>query len=245
MAANIDMAANRIKIPQYRILYEKLRKHIEDGVYSEGDLLPSENELCNIHNLTRPTVRQALAALVNDGFIKKQQGKGSIVHRAPRDIGILSIQGTTSAVGDEKLRTHIIVKPQVRPWGDFKMFPLTQIERESGCIYVERLRWVDDRPVFYDVNYIPNINVPRFSSRNLEDKSLFTILREHYQIEIVRGEQRLMAIPANTKLSKYLKVRTGQPILYLERKMETNRVDFNIYSSFYCNTRYYSLYGSF
>ena len=33
-------------IPQHKKLYEILRKHITDGVYREGDLLPSENELC-------------------------------------------------------------------------------------------------------------------------------------------------------------------------------------------------------
>ena len=47
-------------IPQYRRLYEILRKHILDAVYREGDLLPSENELCQLYGMTRPTVRQAL-----------------------------------------------------------------------------------------------------------------------------------------------------------------------------------------
>jgi GntR family transcriptional regulator/GntR family frlABCD operon transcriptional regulator len=78
-----------------------------DGVYKEGDLLPSENELCSVYNITRPTVRHALYALVNDGYIKKQQGKGSIVHALPKGIGILSIAGTTSALGVKNLETRI------------------------------------------------------------------------------------------------------------------------------------------
>ena len=84
-------------IPQYRKLYEILRKHISEGVYKEGDLLPSENELCQLYGLTRPTVRQSLSTLANDGYIRKHQGKGSIVHHLPREIGILSVSGTTSA----------------------------------------------------------------------------------------------------------------------------------------------------
>lgn len=239
------METNKVKIPQHRKLYEMLRKHIEEGVYNEGDLLPSENELCTVHNVTRPTVRQALSALVNDGFIKKQQGKGSIVNRLPRDIGILSIYGTTSAVASENLRTEIITGPALRHWEDMNMFPLTEIEQESGCIYMERLRFVNDIPVFYDINYIPNINLPRFTQRNLTNKSLFSTLREHYQIEIIRGEQRLKAVSANKKLSQYLQIKMRHPVLHLERRMETNRVNFNIYSSFYCNTDYYSVYGTF
>ncbi|MDP2112696.1 MAG: winged helix-turn-helix domain-containing protein, partial [Bacteroidota bacterium] len=71
--------AEENKVPQHKKIYEILRKHILSGVYEEGSLLPSENELCAVHNITRPTVRQALEALVNDGFISKKQGKGSIV----------------------------------------------------------------------------------------------------------------------------------------------------------------------
>ncbi|HLF35446.1 MAG TPA: GntR family transcriptional regulator, partial [Cyclobacteriaceae bacterium] len=83
-------------VSQYRKLYEMLRRHISDGLYPEGSLLPSENELCRIHEVTRPTVRQALSKLVNEGYIQKHQGKGSIVKTLPKGIGILSIEGTTS-----------------------------------------------------------------------------------------------------------------------------------------------------
>ena len=95
------------QIPQYRKLYEMLRRHILEGVYLEGTLLPSENELCVLHGLTRPTVRQALDSLVRDGLIVKRQGKGSIVRKPPLSIGILSIEGTASAIGDKYLKTVI------------------------------------------------------------------------------------------------------------------------------------------
>ena len=86
--------------------------------------LPSENELCQLYGMTRPTVRQSLSTLANDGYIRKHQGKGSIVHHLPREIGILSVSGTTSAVGDRNLKTKIIVKPVLMPWPDDFMFPL-------------------------------------------------------------------------------------------------------------------------
>jgi GntR family transcriptional regulator/GntR family frlABCD operon transcriptional regulator len=232
-------------IPRYRRLYETLRRHITGGVYGEGDLLPSENELCQLYGMTRPTVRQSLAALAGDGYIRKHQGKGSIVHRLPREIGILSISGTTSAVGERNLRTRIIVKPELRPWDVSFMFPLSDLEKESGYIYMERLRLLDNVPIFYDISYIPNINLPRLTSRQFENRSLFQILRDHYQVEIKGGEQRIIAIPSSGKISKYLRIKNGQPVLHLERKMATNINGLNIYSSIYCNTSRYSIYGTF
>jgi len=122
----------RREAPQYRILYEKLRKLIEDGTYQRGDLLPSENELCAAHHLTRPTVRNALDMLVNDGFIVRHQGKGSIVQGQPKGIGILSLSGTTSAIGQENLHTQIIVKPNIRSWEQAFGFEITEKQKRHG-----------------------------------------------------------------------------------------------------------------
>jgi DNA-binding transcriptional MocR family regulator len=63
------------QLPLYRKLYETLRQRIEEGVYRKGDLLPSENELCTLHRMTRPTVRKALDKLMHEGYILKQQGR--------------------------------------------------------------------------------------------------------------------------------------------------------------------------
>jgi len=232
-------------IPQHKKLYEILRKHIIDGVYHDGDLLPSENELCQLYGLTRPTVRQSLSNLANDGYIKKHQGKGSIVSIIPREIGILSVSGTTSAVGDRNLKTRIIIKPQIIQWDKDFMFPLSDLERESGCIYIERLRLLEDIPVFYDISYIANINLPRITSRKFENRSLFGILRDNYNVEVKGGEQRIKAIPASARISRFLKIGKGEPVLHLERKMVTNVPGLFLYSSIFCNTEKYSIFGRF
>jgi len=232
-------------LPRHRKLYEILRRRIFDGVYKEGDLLPSENELCRAYGVTRPTVRQALAALAAEGFIRKHQGKGSIVHRMPREIGILSVSGTTSAAGDRNLKTEIISKPLIIQWPADFMFPLSENERKAGCIYFERLRLLEETPIFYDISYIPDINLPGFTSRKFKDRSLFKILREFYNVEIKGGEQRIRAIPSTEKISRFLKIKVGDPVLHLERKMETNVPGLFVYSSIYCNTEKYSIFGTF
>jgi len=232
-------------IPQYRQLYEILRKQIVEGIYKPGDLLPSENNLCVQYSITRPTVRHALDNMLNEGMIRKHKGKGSIVNGPPIGIGILSISGTTTALGKHHLQTRILSKPSITQWPDDFMFPLTEEFRQSGCIYLERLRLVNDVPVFYDLNYLPNINLPRFCNRRFEDQSLFDILRRVFQIEVKNGEQRIRAIRADGKIHKYLDVPVGHPILHLQRKLMTNRPGFYFFSSIYCNTEEHALYGTF
>lgn len=232
-------------MPQYKKLYELLRKHIVSGIYKEGSLLPSENELCATHGLTRPTVRQALENLVRDGLILKHQGKGSIVRAPLQNIGILSASGTASAIGKQFLKTRILQKPVVQTWPSVFPFELSDLEREAGCVYMERLRFVEDIPLFYDINHLPNIHIPRLTSRSFENRSLFDILRKHYDIEIKGGEQKLKALLPDDKIRDLLKLQVGQPVLYLERKLRTNREGFHVYSSIWFNSDRHAIYGSF
>jgi len=237
------MAAH--EAPLYRKLYEKLRRLIEEGAYRKGDMLPSENELCAAHHMTRPTVRKALDMLVNEGYIMRKQGKGSIVQGKPKGIGILSLAGTTSAIGRDNLTTKIVVKPHITSWDLAFGFELSEMEQVMGCIRMERLRLIDGYSVFYDITMIPNLNLPRFTSRVFENRSLFEILRKHYQVQVTGGEQKILAITADKKIQQHFGVNENHPILRLDRKLETNRLGFSFYSQVYCNTENYSLIGRF
>ena len=110
-----------------------------------------ENELCNTHEVTRPTVRQALSRLAAEGYIIKHQGKGSIVRSLPKGIGILSIQGTTSGIGKHKLETKPVRKPYASKWPEDFFFDLSPLEKESGCIILERTRIVDGSSLLYEI----------------------------------------------------------------------------------------------
>ncbi len=234
-----------IELPQYKQVYEALRRQILDGAYLAGTLLPSESELCDTYNLTRPTVRKALNLLVADGFIARYQGKGSVVKGTPKSIGILSIGGTTSAVGRANFQTRIIHKSEVRRWNEAFGFAISEEEQNASCIYFERVRVLNGEPIFVDITMLPNINLPRFTAYSLENTSLFDFLRTKYQIVVTGGTQQLFAIRADKRLQQHLKVHAGHPILQLNRKIETTREGFRIYSQVFCNTQTYGLTGAF
>jgi DNA-binding GntR family transcriptional regulator len=197
------MRKKRGAIPQYKILYETLRKHITGELYKAGDILPSESELRRTYSLTQPTVRQALGLLVNEGYIKKRQGKGSIVQQLPKGLGLLSIEGMLSNSNNSllKWKTRIISGPEIAPWPKQMMFAPTTEEMESGAIKIERKRIIEDIIVFFETLYIPNINLPRFCSRNLENRSLYDILRKNYQIAVTKGEQKIWSVAADKNIS--------------------------------------------
>ena len=233
------------KISLYKVLYERLRSAIIKGEFAEGDLLPSENELCHIHQLTRPTVRQALAQLVNEGYLLKHQGKGSIVQQLDKGLKILSIEGTSASLKREKILSKILVPPVITDWPNDFFYAIEKENDSKNCIYLERLRSVDNRNVIYEKTYITNKDIPRFVHKKLQDKSLFDTLKKYYQIQITNGEQKIRAISADSKLASLLNISEGKALLMIQRKMRTNRKDFFLYSLIYCDTEHYYIHDIF
>ena len=110
---------------------------------------------------------------------------------------------------------------------------------------MKRLRFVEEQPVFYDINHIPNLNLPRFTLRSFDTKSLFDTLLRKYQIKVEGGEQILKAISADETIAGLLRINEGQPVLHIERKLRTNREGFHIYSTIYFNSENHTIFGSF
>ena len=66
-------------MPKYQRIAEWLQQKIADGTYGPGDKLPSEQELREQFDVSRQTVRSALAVLEEEGLIYGRQGSGNFV----------------------------------------------------------------------------------------------------------------------------------------------------------------------
>ena len=67
------------KQPRYRQLADDLRAQIASGALRPGDALPPELDLCEMHRVSRHTMREALRLLTEDGLIERRRGAGTIV----------------------------------------------------------------------------------------------------------------------------------------------------------------------
>ena len=74
------------------MIVETLKEEILSGKYSSTRLFPSERAIATRFKVSRPTVRQAMQALREAGFILRRQGSGTFVTRigAFRKIGLIS-----------------------------------------------------------------------------------------------------------------------------------------------------------
>src|SRR5690554_8067982 len=62
-----------------RQVFEQLKQQIIIGRWKPGKKIPSENELSEMLNVSRVTVREALQTLVALDLLEKKQGEGTFV----------------------------------------------------------------------------------------------------------------------------------------------------------------------
>jgi DNA-binding FadR family transcriptional regulator len=93
----------------YEHIARNLAKAIADGEYEVGQRLPSERELAQSFEVSRPTVREAIIALELDGLVDVRLGSGVYVlnrrppsgHEGVKDIGPFELLEARRAIEGE------------------------------------------------------------------------------------------------------------------------------------------------
>ena len=63
----------------YVQVYSIIKDKIEKGDWASAAQIPTEDELCRSYDVSKATIRIALSELVRDGYLTRQQGKGTFV----------------------------------------------------------------------------------------------------------------------------------------------------------------------
>ena len=93
----------------YIQIYNQIRDAILNGNYSVGDKLPSEKELCQMFNVSRVPVREALSALELSGLVESVHGAGVYVKR----LNVVSNDWVHAIDPQEIIRARQILEPEV------------------------------------------------------------------------------------------------------------------------------------
>ncbi|MCL2418951.1 MAG: GntR family transcriptional regulator [Conexibacteraceae bacterium] len=150
----------------YRRIAEQLREAIYRGELAPGERLPSEQELMDRHDVSRNTVRLALAALTSEGLIASSQGRGSFV-REHAPLRFLASQTDSRQRRARSTRDAFMsdVTEQGRVGGlhievaivraDATIAAPLELDEGSSVVVRRRVQSVDDEPYATADTYFP------------------------------------------------------------------------------------------
>jgi GntR family transcriptional regulator len=207
---------NAIATPLYQQLEENLRKEIESGERSAGNRIPTENELSQQYNVSRVTVRKALAGLAELGYLERKSGKGTFVaeKKFQRGIsnGVISFTELCKLMGFTPGAKTIKIAFE-EPTA--KESELMNLKTDEKIVVVERIRYADSKPVILESNKFPE-SFSFLFSENLNDSSLYEILKGKHSITLEHSSKTIDITFASVKEAKILEISKGYPLLRID-----------------------------
>ncbi len=73
------MIEHESAVPLYQQIENDIKDKIIRGEYQAGQMLPSESKFCELYQVSRVTIRNAISDLVEQGILIRKHGKGTFV----------------------------------------------------------------------------------------------------------------------------------------------------------------------
>lgn len=193
-----EFIANEIK---YYLISKKLE---------EGDKLPSERELSEIFGVQRATVRVAYQLLEEEGLIEIRERSGRYMGHPRIMSNLQEIKSFSDKLSDIGFEINNKLISFERTEVDKELSKKIKLSIGTIVYKIIRVRNIlhrdSERPISIEYAYIPESIAPKLYKYDLEENSLFKILKDEYMIAPYREEQTVEIVYADDFEAKTLKV---------------------------------------
>lgn len=201
--------------PRYLQLHRHISAAIASGKLAPNDQLPPERELAATADVSRVTVRKAVAQLVEDGLIAQRQGAGSFVRMASPKLeqslsSLVSFTENMQARGITSSSVVLSAGLFVPNPDEIIALGLSPTEKVAR---VTRLRSANECPMALETSSLPSDILPNPS---LVQTSLYAVLRQSGRAPR-RAIQRVTALNLASPEAEMLQLPEGMAVLKIDR----------------------------
>ncbi len=203
----------------YMQLFEILKRKIENKEWPTGTQIPTEEQLCKMFNVSRATVRNAVLELVRQGYLVRQQGKGTFVSKSYVSEGLIMIAVFKKLwVEDDSLYSKEILAKTV-------MMPIEGLAKELNIpenkhvIYIKALWLFKKDPSILQESFIPLSICPKILEEDLSSQSIIDLLEKKYSIKTTDVHVYFNLVSLNKEMAQPLQIPEGSPAIFMIQKV--------------------------
>ncbi|HJP75147.1 MAG TPA: GntR family transcriptional regulator [Pseudonocardiaceae bacterium] len=213
---DVDAAA-RARV-QREPKYWGLKRHLLDLLSSmpPGSPIPTERSLAAEFDVSRTTVRQALAELTVEGRLLRVQGKGTFAAepKVAQRLQLSSYTEDMRAQGREPSSRLIEISEDP---ADIDLARLLNIRAGAKVLRLHRLRLADNEPMAIETTHLPLSRFRGLRRYVSSGGSLYQVLRERFGVEMGHAEETIETALASPEEAELLGADVGLPMLLLSR----------------------------
>jgi len=207
------------QIPLYVQLKNAIKEKIESQTLLPGMKIPSEIYFTQKFGVSRIVISQALKELAYEGLVYRNRGKGTFVSepKITQDF-VQRLIGFNQDTAEKGMipKTKVLEKRVIN--ADSELSKILRINIGDEIIRITRLRYLvknNDIPNHLSTTNLPLKLCPKLLDVDLTNQSLYSFLRNEYQLFISKGFRVIEAIPADEYQAKLLEIKRGTPLLKL------------------------------
>lgn len=204
-------------IPYYVQLKETLQEYIESKNLKPGDQIPGEMTLCQMYDVSRTVVRQALREMEYEGIITKEKGRGAFIAEAKINESLVQkltgFHQDMTAMGFHPISK--ILEKCVEPAGP-KIAAQLNLSPQNQVLKLTRLRYIQKDPIVLVTTFLPFEKCPGIMDEELSSQSLYALLEHKYSLVIAYGRRTIQAVAANEYEAQLLDIKKGAPLICLD-----------------------------
>lgn len=208
-------------IPVYFQIQKDLRNRINAKEWEVEQLMSSETELIKYYNVSRATIRQALAELEKDGLIKRYRGKGAYIKAMGPipfvyDLNYELVSGKRLIQQGYSMEAKILALEEISPPFSEIQEKLQLCKEENNLIFLQRLFLLDGKPIAVGKSWLPVDLLPGFVEKGLIDNSLSRTLAERYNLKPVKVDDYVEAVRSTQSESELLDSPYDMPLISIQ-----------------------------
>jgi GntR family transcriptional regulator len=209
-----DTAARALREPKYW----GLKRHLLELLSSlpPGSPIPTERSLAAEFDVSRTTVRQALADLTVEGRLLRVQGKGTFAAepKVAQRLQLSSYTEDMRAQGREPSSRFLDIS-EIPAEGELP--GLLGVRSGAKILRMQRLRLADGEPMAIETTHLPLGRFRGLRKYVFAGGSLYQVLKERYDVEMGHAEETIETALAGPHEAELLGADVGMPMLLLSR----------------------------
>ena len=204
--------------PLYLRVKGVIIQRIVDEIWRPGGLLPSEQKLAVELGVSPGTVRKALNELTAENLLYRQQGKGTFVASHNPERSLFHFFKIVADDGKRQPATSRLLACSRRRAGRDEAKRL-DMPAQSRVVEINRIRELGGsrqilERILVSAKLFPSLGKP--SDGELPNE-LYVFYEERYAITIYRANETLRAVAATAEQAKLLGLKTGAPLVEMDR----------------------------
>jgi len=205
--------------PLYLQIKTLLERSLEAGDWRPGEAIASEVELAGRYGVSQGTVRKAIDALAADNLVVRRQGKGTFVatHTEEKISYFRFLRIRRGDGRDEYLMSRLIDLRRGKATAETAR--LLDLKPGDAVIVMRRVLEFSGKPVVLDEITLPAALFKGLTKAKVEAYrgSMYSFFETEFGVRMIKAQEKLRAIAADTASAAILKVAPGFPLLAVDR----------------------------